>query len=734
MKTIHFLVAAGIMIFFASESLFSQAAMNIGAKKFFNEYHELSRTGEPISVEMIEFYDLISDGEEHYVGILGLVDTEVFDRTALHSMNIKNDTRINDLWTFRVPVSQLNAFRNLPGLKYMEMAEPVDPFLVRSTVDSRADSVNRGLGLPRGYTGKGVIIAIIDWGFDYTHPHFFDSTLTDLRISRAWDQNKLSGPAPDGFSFGTEYVGQDALLEAGSDTLYVFGPSSHGTHVGGIAGGAGGGTEYIGAAPESELIFISLRRDGPSLVDAFQYVANYAESVGKPFVVNMSFGSHLGPHDGSSLKNYGIDMLNGPGRVFVGSAGNNGNAPFHLDMDFIQNPGDTMVTVVGVNFRGDTDEIFGQTVSMWGSSESSFKASVALANSSNEIVYQTPFFDTKEDPSMNEWMEIDGEEVHIIMESVYGHFLNDKPSMRWEIRNLTSHKVVLKVTSDDSHVHMWNCNRHSRRYTNWGVAFEDNYPGALAGDILYGVGEPAGVGHSVITVGSYLRAFIDVFGFERGGNLSSFTSSGPTVDERVKPDITSTGQSVTSSVSSFDPSYTSFAATVDFNGKTYGFVSLSGTSMSGPMVAGIVALMLEANPELSNNEIKEILIQTARLDSHTGELPAEGHLRWGHGKVNALAAVRAALDITSVGEIQPNIEMITIYPNPAKGMVYVKAESDQKILETVILDTNGKPVRTIKPYSSGEFSIDISELPTGIYLLHHRLENGSGFSRLNVIQ
>src|SRR5690606_28301109 len=150
------------------------------------------------------------------------------------------------------------------------------------------------------------IIAVIDWGFDYTHPTFYDSTLTDLRLVRAWDQNKLSGPAPEGFSFGTEYKGKDELLAAGDDTLYVFGPGSHGTHVAGIAGGTGGGSVHVGAAPEAELIFISLRRDAPSFTDALQYVTNYAESVNKPYVINMSFGSHLGPHDGSYLKNVAI--------------------------------------------------------------------------------------------------------------------------------------------------------------------------------------------------------------------------------------------------------------------------------------------------------------------------------------------------------------------------------------------------------------------------------------------
>jgi len=81
--------------------------------------------------------------------------------------------------------------------------------------------------------------------------------------------------------------------------------------------------------------------------------------------------------------------------------------------------------------------------------------------------------------------------------------------------------------------------------------------------------------------------------------------------------------------------------TIDFNGKVYSFKPYSGTSMSAPMISGIVALMQEAYPQLSAVQAKEILKATARLDNNTGEIGNEGHLQWGWGKANALAAVKA---------------------------------------------------------------------------------------------
>ena len=62
----------------------------------------------------------------------------------------------------------------------------------------------------------------------------------------------------------------------------------------------------------------------------------------------------------------------------------------------------------------------------------------------------------------------------------------------------------------------------------------------------------------------------------------------------------------------------------EFDGMTYEFAKLSGTSMSSPAVAGIVALMLEANPNLSPSDVRDILEATARQDQATGDLLAEG--------------------------------------------------------------------------------------------------------------
>ena len=117
-----------------------------------------------------------------------------------------------------------------------------------------------------------------------------DTSLTHLRIVRAWDQYKLSGPSPAGLSYGTEYSSEQELLTAAHDTSNIYGLHTHGTHTSGIAAGSGAGTPYRGFAYEADLVMVTILVDEASVIDAFNYIYNYANSVGKPAVVNMSWG------------------------------------------------------------------------------------------------------------------------------------------------------------------------------------------------------------------------------------------------------------------------------------------------------------------------------------------------------------------------------------------------------------------------------------------------------------
>ena len=146
-------------------------------------------------------------------------------------------------------------------------------------------------------------------------------------------------------------------------------------------------------------------------------------------------------------------------------------------------------------------------------------------------------------------------------------------------------------------------------------------------------------------------------------------------------------------------------------GRDYPFAKLSGTSMSSPVVAGVSALIWEANPYLSPWQIKQILITTSREDIKTGDLPQTGDYYWGYGKINAYAAIQLALNTIGTQDIEQPLTW-SIYPNPATEYIHlINIPKNVKSIE--IIDMNGKSILI-----AGEMNlIDISLLPKGVYVL-----------------
>jgi subtilisin family serine protease len=178
----------------------------------------------------------------------------------------------------------------------------------------------------------------------------------------------------------------------------------------------------------------------------------------------------------------------------------------------------------------------------------------------------------------------------------------------------------------------------------------------------------------------------------------------------MKPDIAAPGVAIASAVSSFtDANYTSVGNT-SFNNTTYHFAKFSGTSMASPMVAGVVALMLEANPYLSASQIKEIIMNTARQDNYTGVIPAGGSPLWGAGKVNAYAAVKLALQTLGTQNALVSTDW-NVYPNPVQNYLHFTIVELPEFAEIISLD--GK--RFLCPILNGK--VAVQDLPLGSYYI-----------------
>jgi hypothetical protein len=291
------------------------------------------------------------------------------------------------------------------------------------------------------------------------------------------------------------------------------------------------------------------------------------------------------------------------------------------------------------------------------------------------------------------------------------HYLNNRPTMRLRVKNTNSSlKVLLKSTAASGIVHYWNVTELTTDVGNWGMPFSAVGVGSTAGDNLNGISEPS-CSDDVISVAAYATQYQTSGSSMAGGAIASFSSIGPRYDGTMKPDIAAPGVSIISSMSSFtDASFTSISS-VPFNGRTYHFAKLSGTSMASPMVAGIAALILDANPYLSARQVKEIIMQTARQDNYTGVIPPEGSPRWGAGKVNAYAAVQLALITVGQQEIQQEISW-SIYPNPVAETLNLN-KLTISIDEVEIVDLTGKIIR--KKVENN--SISLQNVESGTYWL-----------------
>jgi len=648
-------------------------------------------------------------------GLAQINDKSVIEN--LRGLNCIVGTQIKDIIALRVPLSVLDVLSDVKGLKYLELGRKIKPDLKDALIDTRTDSVHAGIFLPTTYSGKGVIIGVTDWGFDYTHPAFYDTTLSNLRIVRAWDQYKNSGPAPAGLLYGTEFSGQQELLAAEHDTSNIYGLHTHGTHTSAIAAGSGAGTPYKGFAYEAELVMVTILVDEASVIDAFNYIYNYANSVGKPVVVNMSWGLYyMGTLDGTSLLSQSLDYLSDMGVTFVSSAGNNGNVNFHIKKSFTQ-ANDTLRTFIDFEPYSLIPTMWGQSVSMWGTPNTSFAYGLEIYNSTNNLIQDLPVYHTSSGLVLDTNVIIGTDTIEYKVESETANPFNQRPGVRLRVRNLktSTYKIALKVMSDTGTVHLWNIIELVNDVGNWGAAFSNQLPNTVAGNDAYGIGEPA-CASSVIAAGSYRSQIKLPNGNLSFGNISSYSSKGPLINEVIKPDITAPGENVTSAVSSFYNGTTiSTVTNVNFNGKIYKFGRLSGTSMSSPAVAGIAALLLEVKPTLTPSEIKNLIKQSARFDNYTGIIPPTGDVIWGWGKINAYKAATTAAGVAGNNYYFSTNKDVKLFPNPSNGFINFDGIKEG-YYDVRVFDLTGKLVyETQRLYVSQQCPYNFAMLRKGVY-------------------
>jgi subtilisin family serine protease len=536
------------------------------------------------------------------------------DPAALEDVGLKIRSISGDVVTGVIAIDKVQRLSAVQDVRRLESTREMRSELDLSVLEIKADVVHTG---PPGRRGAGVIVGIVDSGIDLTHENFRKSDGTS-RILLLWDQGLTpqgTETSPQPFGYGVEYskAAIDAALKTADPLSKIrhrdIAPM-HGTHVAGIAAGDGSAPgmgkpafSFIGVAPEADLIVVA-NRSGASVgigtssntLDAVNYIFQRAGTMSRPAVVNMSLGDNLGPHDGTSLLERGLDnLLGSPGRAFVKSAGNAGAADIHAS--------GTVATgaTVAVAFNSPIDNDTPDQIDLWYSGADEFlvslvnpaghatgQVSVGVAQSFSLPAGNSVRIDHRANDAQN------GDKR--IFLTITGGALATIATGRWEIR-------LVGV----------NC-PGSGRFDAW-IQRGDVVPRFLPPHVNSAVTiSTPGTAKKIITAASYVTRGSGV------GSLSSFSSRGPTRDGRASPTIAAPGQAIISANGHASTPYQ----------------PMSGTSMATPHVAGAIALMLQKNRDLTQDQIIRCMTGTARGDGQTGGLP---NTAWGAGKMDVKAAV-----------------------------------------------------------------------------------------------
>ncbi|UOY93125.1 S8 family serine peptidase [Ectobacillus sp. JY-23] len=464
-----------------------------------------------------------------------------------------------------------------------------------------------------GYTGKGIKVAVIDTGIDYHHP--------DLK---------------DAYQGGYDFVDDDAdPMETTYDDWRKSGRpestngqtyyTSHGTHVAGIVAGQGKNTSDVaitGVAPEADLY--AYRVLGPyGSGSASDIIAAIEKAVTDDMdIMNLSLGASI--NDPLYPTSIAVNNAVLAGVTAVVAAGNSGSG-----MKTLSSPGtSTLALTVGANDISLTVPTFTGGIN---GNQGAFDVDLCLLgrNLTDDI--------TKMEGTTLSVVDVGlGQATNYTGKNVTGKAV-------LIARGVTSFadKIKLAKSKGAAAVLLYNDNvseGHIPYYIGETMQYIPAF--SLTNQNGLAIKERVETGEVDIAfkgLGSYTI---------EGGNLADFSSRGPSrMQYEIKPEVTAPGVQILSTV----PSYMNGAAQ---NGNYhYAYQRFSGTSMASPYVAGVAALLLQKNPNLTPDEIRGILMNTAdplRKDYSVFEA--------GSGQVDANEALHSEMEILTENPSKTVIE------------------------------------------------------------------------------
>jgi minor extracellular serine protease Vpr len=509
-------------------------------------------------------------------------------------------------------------------------------------IENRTDAAVSNFGVD----GSGTIVAILDRGIDWKNNDFRNDDGT-TRIKFIFDLSDNSGATAPGNIYGMGTIYTEAQINnalANNTNLATRDAVGHGSTTTGIAAGNGRNTadrRFRGIAPKASLIIVKAASEGAPAhgtqpaeaafgndliyTTGIDFVRDKAQQLSMPVVMLLNIGSIGGPTDGTSTISRKIDATFGPGKkgiVFVNGSGDDGGQANHAG---------------GIISQGGTSSIQIQKVStgnlrfdLWYGGNDRFDVSIQTP-SGNFGPYTAPANGIRQTINNAVFTM-----YHNGTGTVFYGATNGKREILIDIAGPVG-TYTIQLTGQTSANGRFDATLNPSTFSNANRFLNFIVPGSIW---------DGAVAQYNICPNSYVlnNNWTDIDGVPRSvtgeGNVGELwlgSSVGPTFDGRLGVDISAPGDFV---MTTYNP--TSFWATLRFNmvqggGGFYG--RANAVSAAAPQVTGIIALMLQKNPNLDALQIKQMLQRTARSDSFTGVVP---NTSFGYGKVNTYAAVAVA--------------------------------------------------------------------------------------------
>lgn len=637
------------------------------------------------------------------------------------------EAQIGSIYVVHIPFSSLGALSLDARVVRIEAERMPRPAMDTSAQHIHATGIYHGAQLPQAFTGKGVVAGVFDCFYDFTHPAFYDSE-GNTRIKYYYD---FCWPNADGTrGHAIDRAADIVALQHSQHALN----GNHGTHVAGIMAGSAVEGKYQGMAPESDIYLADFNSDradfenpdehtSATAVLGFKYLFDRAAAEQKPCVVNFSSCESITLSRQRILEGEALRELVGPGRIIVAAAGNMGHQiPYMEKKADMQQAGAAITNGLGGGGLIDMDIVTPANqhvrIDFWGIKlvEPTIEGSVSFHTDSIKalqgdtcVLHTTVSMgDVEVKVVKSAYTDPRGDVYHIS-----GTLPNIGYLMFCGASFLLTGDAPAWLYSDLFYSPFANI-EGVPEYNVLQQGYSVSWPATLPFVVAVGA---TGYKNTFTNVDGTVNRDMDMFLPDAVGKITKFSSLGPTFDGLIKPDVVAPGLNINAAYNSFSSTAEADRKTltdrVTYNGKDYYYMAQSGTSMASPMVAGVVALWLEANPQLSPQDVLDIIAQCSQKPEPQWDYPNN---TYGHGQIDAYKGLLLALSlktsIPTLDEHQPPHARFKV----ESGILHVLW--DQPACETIrpgnvtltIYNLNGRCVLQTQGLTA-----NLSHLPSGVY-------------------